>query len=348
RAMEQTLPIIVLTGQGDEQIAVEVMKAGASDYLSKAKISSAKLLRIVKGAIRLHAAEVQVIQANQLLRETNELLKTQNQQLEQQQQQIHLQNLELIKASQLKSQFLAMMSHEIRTPMNAIMGFSQILLQGNKGSLSDAQHAMVQRIFDNNHNLLGLLNQLLDFSRIESGRTEILPTSVNVAKLVLLTIEELRSLAEQKGLQITANIQLSDKNIYTDADRLRQILVNLISNAIKFTEAGSIRLEISESGADQVVISVQDTGMGISDQDLDCIFDDFRQVDQSTTRQQSGTGLGLAITKSLVGLMQGEIQVDSQLGSGSTFRIILPRHLKLALESPEANPAELVATSDLM
>lgn len=329
RKMGQMLPIVVLTGQGDEQIAVEVMKAGASDYLVKDKVSPAKLRRIIQGAIRLYMAEVQARQKDQLLRETNELLKTKNQQLEQKQQQIHLQNLELVRASQLKSQFLAMMSHEIRTPMNAIMGFTQILLQEKKGALTNAQQAMLQRIFDNSHNLLGLLSRLLDFSKIESGRTEIEPTLVNLPKLLLSTVEELRSLAKQKQLQLTTQIQLNEKQIVTDAGLLRQVLVNLISNAIKFTESGTIKVQVSEEG-EQVAIAIQDTGAGIAAENLDQIFAAFCQVDQSTTRQQAGTGLGLAITQSLVTLMQGEIQVESQLGSGSTFRVILPRHLDLA------------------
>ncbi|MEO0376111.1 MAG: ATP-binding protein [Cyanobacteria bacterium P01_A01_bin.17] len=328
----QNLPIVVLTGQGDEQVAVEVMKAGASDYLAKAKVSPAQLSKIIQGAIRLYEAEIQVVQTNRLLRETNERLKVKTRQLEQQRQQIHSQNLQLMKASQLKSQFLATMSHEIRTPMNAIMGFSQILMQGNKGKLTDSQHSMAQRIFDNSSNLLGLLNKLLDFSKLESGRFEVVSTPVNVAKLVLATTEELRSLAEQKHLQLITKIQLEDKKIETDADRLRQILVNLVSNAIKFTESGHIEVQLSKETEDRVAIAIQDTGIGIASQHRDHIFEAFCQVDQTTTRQQAGTGLGLAITRSLVELLQGEIQVESTLGSGSTFRVILPRYLDLATD----------------
>lgn len=338
REQEHHLPIVVLTGQGDEQIAVEVMKAGAADYLTKANISPTRLAQIIQGAIRLHAAEVQVAQTHQLLRETNKRLKNKTRQLEQQRQQIHLQNLQLIKASQLKSQFLATMSHEIRTPMNAIMGFAQILMQGSKGPLTGAQHKMVQRIFDNSHNLLGLLNRLLDFSKLESGRTEMEPMQVNVSKLVLATTEELRSLAEQKQLQLTTQIQLSNKHIYTDADRLRQILINLLSNAIKFTETGTIDVQATELEENRIAIAVQDTGIGIAAENHEHIFAAFCQVDQSLTRQHAGTGLGLAITKSLVGLLQGELEVESAPGLGSTFRMILPRHLEVAVPD-EASPA---------
>lgn len=329
----QNLPIVVLTGQGDEQVAVEVMKAGASDYLAKAKVSPAQLSKIIQGAIRLYEAEIKVMQANQLLRETNERLQIKTKQLEQQRQQIHSQNLQLMKASQLKSQFLATMSHEIRTPMNAIMGFSQILMQGNKGKLTESQYNMAQRIFDNSRNLLGLLNKLLDFSKLESGRSEVVSQPVNVAKLVLATAEELRSLAEQKNLKLCTKVQLENKKIETDADRLRQILVNLVSNAIKFTEAGQIEVRLSEETEGRVAIAIQDTGIGIAPQQRDHIFEAFCQVDQTTTRQQAGTGLGLAITQSLVKLLQGEIQVESALDSGSTFRVILPRHLDLAIDA---------------
>jgi signal transduction histidine kinase len=332
RNEERKLPIIVLTGYGDEQIAVEVMKAGASDYLTKAKASPERLAQIIQGAIRLYIAEVQVMQTNQLLRETNEILKVKTKQLEQQRQQIHLTNLQLVRASQLKSQFLATMSHEVRTPMNAIMGFSQILLQGSKGVLTDAHQTMVQRIFDNSHHLLKLLNELLDFSKVETGRVEIEPTLVSLPKLMLETTDELQALAKRKNLQLTTHIQLDDRRIYTDPNRLRQVLVNVISNAIKFTEQGGVDIYLSDLGEEGVAIAIHDTGIGIAAEHREHIFEAFCQVDQSTTRKQVGTGLGLAITKSLVTLMQGKIEVESRLGSGSIFRIILPRRLDLATD----------------
>jgi signal transduction histidine kinase len=344
RETKQNLPIVVLTGQGDEQIAVEVMKAGASDYLPKAKVSPARLRQMIQGAIRLYEAEVKVVQTNRLLRETNEHLRIKTQQLEQQRQQIHLQNLQLVRASQLKSQFLATMSHEIRTPMNAIMGFSQILLQGTKGTLTDTQHKMVQRVFDNSRHLLGLLDRLLDFSKVESGRIEIESAAVNLPKLVLETTESLRALADQKNLQLITHIQLDEKTIYTDADRLRQILINFISNAIKFTETGTIKVDVSDPEAGWVAIAVQDTGMGIAAEHHDHIFEAFCQVDQSLTRQQTGIGLGLAITKSLVELIQGEIQFESHPGSGSTFRVTLPRHLNIAVDSGSSATPSIMAS----
>ena len=160
------LPIIVLTGQDDEEIAVKIMKAGAADYLSKAKIEPENLAKAITNAIRIHRAEQAVELANQRLRASNELLMLKNQELERQQQQIKLQNIQLQKSYNLKSEFLATMSHELRTPMNAIMGFSQLLLRQHSAPLSQQQQNIVERILNNSKNLLDMINEMLDFSKI--------------------------------------------------------------------------------------------------------------------------------------------------------------------------------------
>jgi signal transduction histidine kinase len=320
-------PLIVLTGQGDEQIAVEVMKAGATDYLVKSRISPETLEQVMRNAIRVCQAEIRVELANQQIRESNELLKKQNKELEFQRQQIQLQNLKLIEASQLKSRFLATMSHEIRTPMNAIIGFSQLLLRPGKGELSLAQRSMIDKIFNNGKHLLELLNDVLDLSKIEAGRMELKPDWFDLAQAVQMTVDELRSLAEQKHLPIHVQIELSDLQVYNDAHRLRQVLVNLLSNAIKFTDEGGVSIEVNELSPNQIEIAVRDTGIGIAPENIHRIFEAFRQVDQSLTRRHSGTGLGLAIIDSLVQVMQGEIKVESVVGKGSVFRVRLPRRL---------------------
>lgn len=321
------VPLVVLTGQGDEQIAVELMKAGATDYLSKSRVTPERLEQVLRSAIRVYRAEMQVAIANQQLRESNELLKRQNQELELQRQQIQLQNLKLIEASQLKSQFLATMSHELRTPLNAIIGFSQLLIRRNKGSLSSQQVDMVERILNNGKHLLELLNDILDLSKIEAGRLELKPEPLNLIRIVNTTVEELRSLAEEKHLSLQLQIDLQNPQIFNDSNRLRQILSNLLSNAIKFTEKGGVCIEINELKPEWITITVRDTGIGIAQEKIKQIFEPFRQVDQTTTRKHAGTGLGLAITDSLVQMMQGKISVESYLGEGSVFQVEFPRYL---------------------
>ena len=328
-------PLIVLTGQGSEQTAVELMKAGASDYLPKNKLSPETLTRIVRSALRMHQAEILVRQTNLRLSEKNKQLERINRELETKQQQIYRQNLQLQEVSRLKSEFLATMSHELRTPLNAIIGFSQILLNGKKGILSSTQKDMLGRVLSNGRHLLELISDVLELSKIEAGRLDLELHSLDLVELVEATVDELRSLALQKNLDISVDIALDDPIATNDPVRVRQVLTNLLSNAIKFTQRGSITVSLKpliaddEAGSpsERILLSVADTGCGISEFDLPYIFEVFHQSDQKTNRHHAGTGLGLAITYSLVKIMHGEIAVESQVDKGSTFRVELPREV---------------------
>lgn len=324
-------PIIVLTGQGDEQTAVELMKAGASDYLPKGKLSSESIARLVRSAIRVHQAEMVIDQAYRDLTDKNSLLEQQNKELARQRRYIYKQNLRLQEVSRLKSEFLATMSHELRTPLSAIIGFSQILLSKAKGSLSGSQEDMLARVLANGRNLLELINDVLALSKLEAGRLDLNPAEIDLAQLAEQTVEELKSLATQKGLRIETNICLGNPTAINDAVRVRQILVNLISNAIKFTTDGVVKVRVQElpNHPDTLALSVIDTGCGISAADQRYVFDPFHQADQKVTRQHSGTGLGLAITHSLVKMMHGNITVTSTVGEGSAFRVEIPREVRV-------------------
>jgi signal transduction histidine kinase/DNA-binding NarL/FixJ family response regulator len=256
----------------------------------------------------------------------NNILAQQNQELETQRQQIQSQNVRLLEAAELKSQFLATMSHELRTPMHAIMGFSQLLLRQNQ--ISPTQADMVNRILTNGKNLVALIDDILDLSKIEAGHLELKPKRFRLPDLLSTTTEELRSLAAQKQLQLSHQSALANPYVTNDSDRLRQVIVNLLSNAIKFTESGRIDVEVREVSADRIVMLVTDTGIGIAPAEIPHIFEEFRQVDQTITRRHAGTGLGLAITRWLVQMMGGQISVNSQLGQGSTFRVDLPREIR--------------------
>jgi signal transduction histidine kinase len=216
--------------------------------------------------------------------------------------------------------------------MNAIIGFSQLL---QRQKLNEFQLDMVGRIFNNGKNLLGLINDILTLSKIEAGRLDMKLEKLNLSSLLNVTIDELRSLSEQKGIILVMQSQLSNNIIVTDRTRLRQVIVNLLSNAVKFTDSGSVRVEVNQVGEDRITIIVRDTGIGIEPENIPYIFEEFRQIDQSTTRRHSGSGLGLAITKWLIQMMGGHITVTSQLGKGSAFRIDLPR---IAIVKPATPP----------
>ncbi|MEG4573004.1 ATP-binding protein [Microcoleus sp. N3A4] len=263
----------------------------------------------------------------QLLELQNELLIRQQEELENQGRCIQQQKLQLLEAAKLKSQFLGTMSHELRTPMNAIIGFSQVLLRQHKELLTAQQTDSVGRILDNGKNLLVLINDILDLAKIESGRTELEIEQFDLAHLVIDVALEFGNQATDKNVAMSVSVCLQNQFIVNDKLRLRQVLVNLVSNAVKFTHQGSICIEVRELNRDRLIIILQDTGIGICETELPHIFDKFRQADQSTTRKYPGTGLGLAITACLVEMMNATITVESQLEKGSIFRLEIPRNV---------------------
>jgi PAS domain S-box-containing protein len=252
---------------------------------------------------------------------------TSRKQTEEKIRQIELQNLQLQEAAKLKSHFLAIMSHELRSPMNAIIGFSQLLLRQSQQSLSQRQTNMVERIFNSGKHLLTLIDEILDFAKIEVGCLQLDLQELNLAELVTATAEEMRSLVEQKNLELRINLNIQNPCVVNDSTRLRQILINLLSNAIKFTDVGSVEVAVWELPKNRIALEVKDTGIGIAQADIEHIFQEFRQLNKSITRQHGGTGLGLAITDRIVRMMQGKIIVESQLERGSTFCVELPRQV---------------------
>jgi len=240
-------------------------------------------------------------------------------------------NLQLERANRLKSEFLASVSHELRTPMNAIIGYTKLMLDGLDGDLTDQQVADLQRVAQAADNLLGLINGLLDLAKIEAGKMELNAEEVAVNTVIEEVIELIRPQADAKGLALEMDIPRNLPAAFADRARVRQVLVNLSANAVKFTEQGSVT--IAATAADGwITLSVTDTGVGISQDAIAYIFDEFRQADSSTTRRYGGTGLGLAISKRLVALHGGRIWVDSALGVGSTFRFTLPVRMRVIAE----------------
>lgn len=269
-----------------------------------------------------------LVKREKRLAQENDLLKRRNQELEKTKHQIQLQNLEFLEITQQKYQFLATISHELLTPLNVILGLAQVLLRQRSHSLSKQQLEMVQRILNNGNHLLTVIDDMLCFAKMETGNLSFHLEELNLTNLIVTLVTEHRPLALRKKLNLNFQIELTNPIVVNDKARLKQVLLKLLLNAIKFTEAGSIRIRAWEIDSEQIAIAIEDTGIGISESDLKYIFELFRQVDQTTTRKYGGTGLGLAISKSLVDIMQGNIHVQSQLGQGSSFCVELPRKVQ--------------------
>jgi signal transduction histidine kinase len=229
-------------------------------------------------------------------------------------------------AARVKGEFLANVSHELRTPLNAIIGFSDMLLMGMSGDLNSKQRHKMERLKENGVRLLNLINDILDITRIEARRVEIVNKPFSPHVLTDRLSAQMAVLAERNGLEFTTSIDPDLPNSLTgDEQRIEQVVVNLLSNAFKFTEQGSVALEVWQNEQKGCWgITVGDTGRGIPPHALNFIFEEFRQVDGGFARAYKGSGLGLAITRNLVRLMDGQIAVESELGKGSTFTITLP------------------------
>ena len=301
---------MMMTGHGTIDSALEAMKHGASDYLMKPLNLDELMVRIQK-----------------VLEERQRFVR-----LKDFAEQLERANQELRKIDGMKSEFVSVASHELRTPLAAIKNAVQLILKGKTGEINENQIKFLSMAERNINRLTNILNDLLNLSRIESGKIELKFNSVALKEVIELTASSLRPHAEGKSLQIEVEIPEQLPDVYGDKEKIEQILTNLIGNAIKFTTDGGKILITSELKSkdrmggfvDMVAVSVKDTGIGIPSEHLDAIFEKFHQVEGSLHRSVSGTGLGLAITKGLVEAHQGKIWVESEMGKGSTFTFTLP------------------------
>ena len=267
----------------------------------------------------LQARERQVLELNMKLSHHAAELEAHN-------QEIARKNIELAEASRMKSAFIANMSHELRTPLNAIIGFTGTLLMKLPGPLTVDQDKQLNTIRSSAHHLLSLINDILDVARIEAGKVTLALAPLQCQSLLGEAVESLRPLAQQKGLALTLELPPEPIEIVSDRRALTQIVINLVNNAIKFTEQGSVRVSLTQrAGADGVVtaISVADSGAGIRAEDQPKLFQAFSQLDSTSTRHAEGAGLGLYLCQNLASLLGGSVLLVSEFGAGSTFTLEL-------------------------
>jgi signal transduction histidine kinase len=370
-------PVIVLTGQGNESVAVQAMKSGAQDYLLKGAITRESLQRAVQNAIEkaalLRRVEQRTAELEQEVRERQRAelalqrtfaelehlvaqrtaeLSTANQELRREigeRQRAEEERAELLvrerearqqaeQANRLKDEFLATLSHELRTPLNAILGWATVLRGGRLDAATNAR--AVEAIERNARAQAGLVADLLDVSRIITGKLRLELQPVDLGALVAAVEETLRPAAEAKSHRLEVRVGSYPAPIAGDPDRLQQVIWNLASNAIKFTpEGGSVAIELRRAGSN-VELEVRDTGIGIRPDFLPYVFDRFRQAESSTTRAHGGLGIGLAIVRHLVELHGGSVEVHSDgVGAGARFVVRLPARLASVAGAVSPTPA---------
>jgi signal transduction histidine kinase len=300
-------PIILLTGNDDWETDVQAMKGGAADYLVKGQLDARLLERSIRYALERTRAQAELLEyAHEIERKNRDLAQAVKVSQE---------------ATKLKSQFLANVSHEIRTPMNGVLGMTELLLDTE---LTDEQRDYAETAFRSGEALLEIIDSILDLSKIEAGKLQLETVNFSPAEVLQEVLKLVSGRARSKGL--TMGCQVSDQahgELRGDPARLRQVLLNLIANAIKFTEYGDVLVQINVAEASEhgvrLLFEVQDTGIGLTPDAQTRLFQPFVQADGSITRKYGGTGLGLAICKQLIEMMGGRVGVDSEPGKGSRF-----------------------------
>jgi signal transduction histidine kinase len=286
---------------------------------------------------RLEQQQVELEQTNAQLEEQAKILETQKEDLNKSTAILESQTRQLERASRYKSEFLANMSHEMRTPLNSTLILTKLLADNPLGNLTADQITSLTTIESSGHDLLALIDDVLDLAKVEAGRIDLTPQQVPIPRLLDSLRSMFQAVAEQRGLRLIMQLRPGTPDSFeTDSQRLEQVLKNLLSNAIKFTEVGEVSLEVSRLPDDRLAFTVHDSGIGIPHDQHELIFKPFCQGDGTTSRKYGGTGLGLSISREFVRLLGGDIRLSSTPGQGSTFTVLLPQHFSSA---PLPDPA---------
>jgi PAS domain S-box-containing protein len=300
------LPVEVVSGKVKNERGEPIAIVSVLHDLTK-QVENERLYEALK---RLNS------ELEQRIREATADLAEQNARLQWQSQEVE-------RANKLKSEFLASMSHELRTPINALIGYSALLLDGVLGEVNARQSDALSRGRAAAEHLLALINDILDLAKIEAGKMPLHLEDVSLRDVILEVAQQVEPMVRKKQLDFSIDVDEDCPSIYTDRTKVKQVLLNLLSNAVKFTNRGQVSVD-ARCETDGVRIDVIDTGIGIRPNDLQAIWEDFRQVDQSRTREFGGTGLGLSITRKLLERLGGSVAVQSTYGEGSTFSVYLP------------------------
>nr|CBH38345.1 conserved hypothetical protein, histidine kinase family and response regulator receiver family [uncultured archaeon] len=321
---EQIAPVIMLTGFGSEDIAVQSIHEGAMDYIPKEHLSQDRLLSTVKVALEIWKRKRAEADRERVLKE----LESKNVELQKAME--HMADLEEI--TRMKSEFLSITSHELRTPLTPMKAQLQMILEGYVGELNDNQKKSLEVVLRNITKLGKLIDDILDLSRIEAGRIKLAFKPVNINSIVKEAIITQESSATSKDIEIST--KLADlPDIVGDPERIGQVIGNLLNNAIKFSKkSGKVIIEtkcLDIEGKENVLFSITDYGIGISKADHKKLFKPFSQIDTSLGREQAGTGLGLAIVRGIIHAHRGKVWIDSESGNGTTFYFTIPTGQKV-------------------
>ncbi|MBB5985069.1 signal transduction histidine kinase/DNA-binding response OmpR family regulator [Sphingobium sp. B1D3A] len=325
----------------ETQQQAEELQAQGEELQANNEELEAQSQRLLESQARLETQQAELEESNASLENQAQELEAQRDELERAQKSLEQQTAELERASRYKSEFLANMSHELRTPLNSLLIMARLLAENRKGNLSPEQVKHASTIETSGNDLLNLINDILDISKIEAGKIDLDIRPTKISSLFEKLGATFSAAADAKGLKLRISVDpgLSGE-IRTDPQRAEQVLKNFLSNAIKFTEDGEITLRAAAAEDNRIALSVRDTGIGIPPEKLDVIFEAFRQADGTVSRKYGGTGLGLSISRELAALLGGDVRVESAPGEGSIFTLVLPLVLEpSALESRPASTA---------
>nr|WP_122580861.1 response regulator [Pseudomonas viridiflava] len=348
RYRQRLQEVLAETQQLNEELQVqqEELRTANEELEEQSRILKESQAHLETQQAELEQTNEQLAEQGQALADQRDALDRNNEELNQAQVELQARADELQRSSKYKSEFLANMSHELRTPLNSSLILAKLLAENPTENLTAEQVKFAESIYSAGNDLLNLINDILDISKVEAGKLEVRPENSSVSRLVEGLRGLFQPLATEKRLQFTVEMQAGAPTmLYTDRQRLEQILKNLLSNAIKFTETGTVSMIVSRQPGSGIAFIVRDSGIGIAEEHQQSIFEAFRQADGTTNRRYGGTGLGLSISRDLAALLGGSISVTSAPGQGSIFTLVLPeQYVEQSTEAQGANIAAVVST----